>query len=112
MIYRWCVTLRRKKKICVEGQVLFLGDQNMSSDHPAIMALYGHTLALAGDRAGARRTLADLHLLAQSRYVSSLYFAAVYTGLGERSTALEWLDTAYNERNDRLLHLSVYPIAR
>jgi len=73
--------------------------------------LYGHTLALAGDRAGAHQTLADLKVLAKSRYVSSLYFAAIYTGLGEKSTALDWLDKAYKERNDRLLYLNVDPMA-
>jgi TolB-like protein/tetratricopeptide (TPR) repeat protein len=111
LTYIWLGSAYREKKMYAEALQQFSEARKLSSDHPAIMALYGHTLALAGDRAGARRTLADLHLLAQSRYVSSLYFAAVYTGLGERSTALEWLDKAYKERNDRLLYLNVDPMA-
>jgi hypothetical protein len=43
--------------------------------------------------------------------VSSLYFAAIHTGLGEKSAALDWLDKAYKERNDRLVYLAVDPIA-
>jgi TolB-like protein/tetratricopeptide (TPR) repeat protein len=111
LTYIWLGSAYREKKMYAEALQQFSEARKLSSDHPAIMALYGHTLALAGDRAGARRTLADLHLLAQSRYVSSLYFAAVYTGLGEKSTAMHWLDKAYKERNDRLLYLNVDPMA-
>lgn len=32
-------------------------------------------------------------------------------GLGEKSTALDWLDRAYQERNDRLVYLGVDPMA-
>jgi tetratricopeptide (TPR) repeat protein len=111
LTYIWLGSAYREKKMYDQALQQFSEARKLSSDHPAIMALYGHTLALAGDRAGARKTLADLHLLAQSRYVSSLYFAAIHTGLGEKSTALDWLDKAYNERNDRLLYLNVDPMA-
>jgi serine/threonine-protein kinase len=111
LTYIWLGSAYREKKMYADALQQFSEARKLSGDHPAIMALYGHTLALAGDRAGARRTLADLHLLAQSRYVSSLYFAAVYTGLGERGTALDWLEKAYKERNDRLLYLNVDPMA-
>jgi hypothetical protein len=83
----------------------------LSGNHPAITALHGHALALSGDTAGARKALADLQLLARSRYVSALYFAGIYTGLGEKSTAMDWLDKAYKERNDRLVYLNVDPMA-
>ncbi len=111
LTYIWLGSAYREKKMYDEALQQFSEARKLSSDHPAIMALYGHTLALAGDRAGARRALADLQLLAKSRYVSSLYIAAIYTGLGEKSTALDWLDKAYKERNDRLLYLNVDPMA-
>lgn len=111
LTYIWLGSAYREKKMYPEALQQFSQARKLSSDHPAIMALYGHTLALAGDRAGARQTLEDLQLLAKSRYVSSLYFAAIYTGLGEKTTALDWLDKAYKERNDRLLYLNVDPMA-
>ena len=73
--------------------------------------MYGHALALSGDEAGARRTLAGLQQLAQTRYVSAIYFAGVYTGLGDKKMALDWLDKAYEEHNDRLIYLNVDPMA-
>jgi TolB-like protein/Flp pilus assembly protein TadD len=109
--YIWLGSAYREKRMYAEALQQFSEARKLSSDHPAIIALYGHTLALSGDHAGARRILADLHVLAQSRYVSSLYFAAIHTGLGERSAALDWLDKAYKERNDRLLYLNVDPMA-
>jgi TolB-like protein/Tfp pilus assembly protein PilF len=111
LTYIWLGSAYREKKMYAEALDQFSEARKLSKDHPAIMALYGHTLALAGDHAAARSTLADLRTLAQSRYVSSLYFAAIYTGLGEKKTALDWLDKAYKERNDRILYLNVDPMA-
>jgi len=111
LTYVWLGSAYREKRMYSEALEQFSEARKLSGDHPAIIALYGHALAMAGDKVGARDALAELHLLAQSRYVSSLYFAAVYTGLGEKSTALDWLDKAYKERNDRLLYLNVDPMA-
>src|SRR5216683_7615422 len=107
----WLGSAYREKKMYKDALEQFSQASKLSANHPATTALYGHALALSGDTAGARRALADLRLLAKSRYVSALYFAAVYTGLGEKSTALDWLDKAYKERNDRLVYLNVDPMA-
>ncbi len=101
----------REKKMYADALKQFFKARELSSNHPVIIALYGHALALSGDAGGARKTLADLQHLASSRYVSSLYFAAIYTGLGDNRTALDWLDKAYKERTDRLVYLGVDPIA-
>src|SRR5579864_151270 len=111
LAYIWLGSAYREKRLYAQALEQFSEARKLSSDHPVIIALHGHTLALAGDHAGARKALADLQTLAQSRYVSSLYFAAVYTGLGEKSAALDWLEKAYRERNDRLLYLNVDPMA-
>src|SRR6266699_2484833 len=111
LAYIWLGSALREKKMYKDALEQFSLGRKLSGDHPVMIALYGHTLALSGDAAGARRALADLHGLAQSRYVSSLYFAAVYLGLGDNHTALDWLDRAYKERNDRLLYLAAEPMA-
>src|SRR5258708_2291363 len=111
LAYIWLGSAYREKKLYKDALEQFAQASKLSGNHPAITALYGHALALSGDTAGARRALADLRLLAKSRYVSALYFAAVYTGLGEKSTALDWLAKAYKQRNDRLVYLNVDPMA-
>lgn len=111
LAYIWLGSALREKKMYKDSLEQFSQGRKLSGDHPSMIALYGHALALSGDPAGAREALADLQRLAQSRYVSSLYFAAVYTGLGENRTALDWLDRAYKERNDRLVYLGAEPMA-
>jgi len=111
LAYIWLGSAYREKKMYTEALEQFSRGRKLSGNHPVMIALYGHALAVSGDVAGARKALAELQSLARSRYVSSLYFAAIYTGLGEKSTALDWLGRAYNERSDRLVYLGVDPIA-
>jgi len=111
LAYIWLGSAYREKKMYKDALEQFSQASKLSGNHPAITALYGHALAVSGDTAGARRALADLHLLRQSRYVSALYFAGIYAGLKEKSMALDWLDKAYKERNDRLVYLNVDPMA-
>jgi TolB-like protein/lipoprotein NlpI/predicted DNA-binding transcriptional regulator AlpA len=111
LAYIWLGSALREKKMYKEALENFSQARKLSGNHPATIALYGHTLALSGDAAGARQALADLQQLARSRYVPSLYFAAVHIGLGDIHSALDWLDRAYKERNDRLVYLNVEPLA-
>ncbi|HKW36002.1 MAG TPA: tetratricopeptide repeat protein [Candidatus Acidoferrum sp.] len=111
LAYIWLGSAYREKKMYREALDSFSQGRKLSGEHPAMIALYGHALAVSGNAAGARRALADLQHLAQSRYVSSLYFAMVYLGLGENSNALDWLDRAYKERTDRLVYLGAEPMA-
>lgn len=109
--YIWLGSSFREKKMYREAVEAFTQGRELSGNQPVMIALYGHSLALSGDATGARKALAELQRLAQSRYVASLYFAAIYTGLGEKGTALDWLDKAYAERSDRLIFLGVEPAA-
>jgi tetratricopeptide (TPR) repeat protein len=110
LAYIWLGSAYREKKMYPQALDLFAKGRQLSGDQPVMIALYGHALGLSGDAAGARKALADLQHLSQSRYVSSLYFAAIHMGLGEKSQALDELDRAYKERNDYLAYLGVDPI--
>jgi len=111
LAYIWIGSAYRQKKMYREALDSFSQGRRLSGNHPAMIALHGHALAVSGDAVGARQALEDLKHLAQTRYVSSLYFAMIHLGLGENSTALELLDKAYNERTDRLVYLGVEPMA-
>jgi TolB-like protein/cytochrome c-type biogenesis protein CcmH/NrfG len=111
LAYIWLGSAYREKKMYREALDSISQGRKLSGDHPAMIALHGHALAISGDAAGARKALADLQHLAQARYVSSLYFAMVYLGLGENSKALDFLDRAYNERTDRLVYIGAEPMA-
>jgi len=107
----WLGSAYREKKMYPQAIEQFDLVRKETGNNPAMLMAYGHALAVSGDKAGARKVLAELQQLSKSRYVPSLYFAVVYTGLGELDQAFAWLDKAYGERNDRLVYLAVEPIA-
>jgi len=75
------------------------------SDAPLYRALLGHAYALAGERAKALSTLDELQVLSRQRYVSPLDVALVYTGLGDRDSAFQWLEEACGQRVMRIQEL-------
>ena len=75
------------------------------SDAPLFRALLANAYALAGERAKALNFLDELTALSQQRYVSPLDFAVVYTGLGDRNSAFQWLEKAFQERTMRIQEL-------
>jgi hypothetical protein len=73
---------------------------------PLFKALLGHAYGLAGERAKALSILAEIEVLSKQQYVSPLDFAIVYTGLGDREMAFQWLETAYSQRVARIQELN------
>jgi tetratricopeptide (TPR) repeat protein len=76
---------------------------NPFNDYSA--ALVGFIRARLSDRKGALRVLEQLDAGAKHRYVPALPRALVYAGLGDHDGAFQWLDTAYDERSNRLAYL-------
>jgi TolB-like protein/Tfp pilus assembly protein PilF len=75
------------------------------SDSPIYRALLGTAYGLIGNRIKALSALDDLAMLSRQRYVSPLDIALIYTGLGERDRAFEWLERAFQERAMRIQEL-------
>jgi tetratricopeptide (TPR) repeat protein len=78
---------------------------------PAVVMAIGYAKAKAGDRTAARKALEELRAQSKRRYVPALYFAAIYTGLGDSDAGLSWLEEAYREHSDYLIYLKVDPMA-
>jgi DNA-binding winged helix-turn-helix (wHTH) protein/TolB-like protein/Tfp pilus assembly protein PilF len=79
------------------------------SGSPLMLALLGHAYASSGNKAEARRVLAELELQKQ-KYVSPYTVAGIYAALGERDHAFKWLEKAYIERDIWLMNLRVDPV--
>jgi eukaryotic-like serine/threonine-protein kinase len=77
--------------------------------HTYFISDLGHAYAVAGRRGEARRMLAQLQDVARQRYVSPVYIAKVYVGLGETAAAMALLNQAFLERSDQLTGLRVDP---
>jgi TolB-like protein/Tfp pilus assembly protein PilF len=107
----WLASAYREKKMYKQSLNEFELARKQSNDSPALLGLYGHALAVAGDRAAAQQVLVNLEQTSTARYVPALYFAAVYTGLGDKDQTFQWLEKAFKEQDDRLVYLGVDPIA-
>ena len=94
-----------------EARATFQKLLGMAPDEPAILALLGHEYAVSGDARHAREMLARLQQISRTRYVPSLYIAMIYTGLGDKDQAFQWLDKAYDERCEYLVYLPSEPLA-
>ena len=107
----WLGSAYREKGMYREALEQFDLARRLSKNNPAMLWAYGHCLGVSGDRAGAQAVLRELQTLRQSRYVPALYIAGMYQALGDRDKTFEWLDLAYTENNDWLIHLAVDPLA-
>ena len=81
----------------------------LSEGSPRAIAELGLAHALLGNKREALKLLGDLKGLSKRRYVSPFDFALIDGGLGERDLALEWLETAYEERATSLNLLKASP---
>ena len=75
-----------------------------------MQAALAHALALAGRRTEALRIVADLSDGSdKQRYISPYSIALVFVALGDKQQSFEWLDRAYQERDESFIHLRVDP---
>ena len=73
--------------------------KDAGSNHEMLELMYlGHALGVSGARAEGRKVLEEMLSLSKRRYVSPMYIAVVYEGLGERDRALQSFEKAYAER--------------
>ena len=72
-----------------------------------VLGTLGMEYALAGRRAEALKTLAELNQMAQQQYVSPFDVALVYTGLGDKEQAFAYLEKAREDQSEWLGLLKV-----
>jgi len=76
---------------------------------PAKLADLAHAYAVFGNKPKASRLLAEMTELSKRRDVSPWGFAIVYTGMGDKDRAFEWLDKAYDEHESGLPWIKADP---
>ena len=81
----------------------------LSENNTDILAMLGHSSAVAGDHATALTIIDQLQSSASDGYVSPYGFAVIYTGLGDHDSALKWLIRAYEEHAIWLVLIKLDP---
>jgi TolB-like protein/tetratricopeptide (TPR) repeat protein len=107
----WLGSAYREKKMYPQAIETFQHARQVSGDNLAMLMAYGHSQALAGNAEEARAALQKLQQLSSTRFVPSLYPAAIHVALGETDEAFRLLELTYQERVDRLVYLNVDPMA-
>ncbi len=78
-------------------------------DSQQMIAQLGCAYAVSGRTSDAQKALNDLNDLSKRHYVDPYGIALIYTGLGDKDRAFEWLGRAYEERSSWLTSLKVEP---
>jgi serine/threonine protein kinase/Flp pilus assembly protein TadD len=82
---------------------------SLTDKSPTTMAELARAYAMFGRRDEAQKILVDLKEVSRQRYFPSYAVATIYTGLGDKERALEWLEKAYEERCGWMAFLKVDP---
>jgi eukaryotic-like serine/threonine-protein kinase len=74
------------------------------------VTMLGYIAARRGNDAGARATIRELEAMKEERNVPPTRFALIYTALGDKDAAFEWLNRAYDERDIQTVYVNVNPL--
>jgi tetratricopeptide (TPR) repeat protein len=80
---------------------------DMSGNNPMILGGLGWGYAVAGQKAEAQKVLEELKKRSEQEYIRPYYFAQIYSGLGEKDQAFEWLVKAYEQSDISLASIFV-----
>lgn len=72
--------------------------------------MLAYAYAAAGRRREALKILDEQKRLAKQRYVSPLNFVIIYTGLGDKDRAFEWLERGIEQRTRLIYRIKARPI--
>lgn len=72
-----------------------------------VLEIMGSLQALSGDTAGAQETVDKLRTGAVAGRVSPYSVALIYTAMGKKSEALDWLERAYQEKDPWIVWIGV-----
>jgi TolB-like protein/DNA-binding winged helix-turn-helix (wHTH) protein/Tfp pilus assembly protein PilF len=88
-----------KKSMDKEGMADFEKAVAIAPGDPQALTGLGYGYGVTGRRAEAQRVLDKLNQLSKQKYVSSVWMAKIYAGLGEKDKAFEWMEKAYEDRS-------------
>lgn len=78
--------------------------------NPYLVGLFGYAQAILGNKPAAQKTIKKLIALSKKQYVSAFSVALIYTALGDRERALEWLERSYQDHSGSMVYLKIDPL--
>jgi aspartate/tyrosine/aromatic aminotransferase len=83
---------------------------SLSGNSPLYLAQVAVAHASAGRKTEALRIIAQLQMIAGTRYVSPYGLAQIYAALNDKEQTFEWLQMAYDNRAVWMSYLAVDPV--
>jgi len=105
-----CLGLSLEQKRQFSAAILELQKAKDLSNDNVWIDFVAHAEALAGDKLGAHKILADLLALSRRTYISPWCFAMMYAGLGDKEQSFIWLEKCYEGREHDLVFSKVWPM--
>ena len=81
----------------------------VSGNWSAVVAELAYVYAVSGRRDEAQKIIQELKERAAKEFIDPYLIALIYSGLGEKGQAFEWLGKAYEERSSYLTWIKVEP---
>ena len=104
----WLARAYQAKKMYKEALEENLRAQVVTKDWVPTVAAIGNIYGSLGENAEAEKILNRLNeMIAQKKYVTPYGIALVYTGMGNKDKAFEYLEKAYNDRAHWLIWLNL-----
>ncbi len=73
-------------------------------------AFLAYVYGISGNILEAEKMLTEMIERSRREYISSYHIALIYCGMGEFEKSLDWLEKAYEERDNWMIWLNIYPV--
>ena len=93
-----------------EALAAFEKARQVENSIPEVIAALGHCYAVAGRRNEALKTVRELQERSKKEFVPSYTIATIYTGLGMKEQAIQYLIKSFDEGSYYMIHLKVEPL--
>lgn len=97
-----------EQKGMYEKAIVEFQKARLTDDNPALLGALGHAYAVSGNRGAAEKIIKALKSPSK-RYVAPCHIATIYVGLQKKDEAFQWLERAYQGRDEWLLYLKIDP---
>jgi TolB-like protein/DNA-binding winged helix-turn-helix (wHTH) protein/Tfp pilus assembly protein PilF len=110
VVYEYLGLAYLGKKMYAEAVTHLRKAVDLSDGAPEYAAELSFADAAGGNRTEAQKILASLQTRARHAYIPSFSLAIGYTGFGDKTQALSYLQKAYDERCDLVTTIKVHPL--
>jgi tetratricopeptide (TPR) repeat protein len=110
LIARHWLALSYAQKGLYKEAIAELQTVDLSGGYTWPLASLGCIYGMCGQNQEAERVIQKLKKASDRKYICAYDIAFVYSGLGDKDHAFEWLESAYNERFMLLVWLNAEPV--